>query len=50
MITRPPQDVNARCSRKRLLVGLDLWALNAGKRWLVKAVHRALRREGLRHE
>ena len=36
-------------SRKADLVSLGLWALNAGLPWLIKAVHLALRREGLQH-
>jgi hypothetical protein len=50
MITHPPQDVNARRVRKRQLVSVGLWALRTGRRWLVKAVDRAIQREGLRDE
>ena len=46
--THPPQDVNARRVRKRQLVSVELWALRTGRRWLVKAVDRAIQRKGLR--
>jgi hypothetical protein len=39
-----------RRERKQQLVSLGLWAMNAGEGWLVKAVQRALRQEGLTHE
>ena len=42
--------VKSRRTRKQYLVSMGLWALTIGKRWLVKAVTKAIRREGLRHE
>jgi hypothetical protein len=42
--------VKPRSVRKQHLVSVRLWALNTGKRWLVKAVMKAIGREGLRHE
>ncbi len=35
--------------RKHDLVAIGLWALAAGRGWLVRAVQAALVREGLRH-
>jgi hypothetical protein len=35
--------------RKSDLVTLGQWALVLGRGWLVRAVHRALDQEGLRH-
>jgi hypothetical protein len=39
-----------RRKRKQQLVSLGLWAVNAGKGWLVKAVQLTIQREGLTHE
>jgi len=38
-----------RHDRKSDLVTLGLWVLATGRGWLVRAVHRALKEEGLRH-
>jgi diketogulonate reductase-like aldo/keto reductase len=35
--------------RKTTLVALGTWAFLTGRGWLVRAVHAALEREGLRH-
>lgn len=35
---------------KACLVDVGSWALDAGKPWVLKAVHLALRREGLQNE
>jgi hypothetical protein len=34
--------------RKTTLVDLGLWAVTTGRGWLVRAVHAAIEREGLR--
>jgi hypothetical protein len=46
MISRPLQDVQ----RKRDLIDFGVWAVCTGRRWLVKAVERAIQQEGLAHD
>ena len=49
-LTVPHLSSPVKSQRKAILVELGLWTMNAGKPWLIKAVHLALVLEGLQHE
>ena len=48
-LTVPHLSSPVKSQHKAVLVELGLWGLNTGRPWLIKAVYRALWREGLIH-